>query len=98
MASGFVGALIFTLIAAFTQLPAFLWIAIALLLFAIAVNVPRNDAIKAAGLPDNPADLAQSGKRSTRPSGGSEPRARDRQLRRLREPDLDAGGTDALLR
>jgi uncharacterized membrane protein len=66
MISGFVGALIFTLIATFTQFgrPAFLWIAVALVLYVIvfvitiAVNVPLNDAIKAAGLPDNPADLA----------------------------------------
>jgi uncharacterized membrane protein len=66
MVSGFVGALIFTLIAAFAQFgrPAFLWIAVALVLYAIvfvvtiAVNVPLNDAIKAAGLPDDPAELA----------------------------------------
>jgi uncharacterized membrane protein len=66
MISSFVGALLFTLIAAFTQFgrPAFLWIAIALVLYVIvfvitiAVNVPLNDAIKAAGLPDDPADLA----------------------------------------
>jgi uncharacterized membrane protein len=66
MGSGFVGALIFTLIAALAQFgrPAFLWIAVALVLYAIvfvitiAVNVPLNDAIKAAGLPDDPADLA----------------------------------------
>jgi uncharacterized membrane protein len=66
MASGFVGALIFTLIAAFTQFgrPTFLWIAVAIVLYVIvfvitiAVNVPLNDAIKAAGLPDDPADLA----------------------------------------
>jgi uncharacterized membrane protein len=66
MISGFAGALIFTLIATFTQFgrPTFPWIAVALVLYLIvfvitmAVNVPLNDAIKAAGLPDNPADLA----------------------------------------
>lgn len=66
MISGFVGALIFTLIAMFTQFgrPTFLWIAVALVLYVIvfvitiAVNVPPNDAIKAAGLPADPADLA----------------------------------------
>jgi uncharacterized membrane protein len=66
MIGGFVGALIFTLIATVTQFgrPAFLWIAIALVLYAIvfvitmAVNVPLNDALKAAGLPDDPAELA----------------------------------------
>jgi uncharacterized membrane protein len=66
MVGGFVGALIFTLIAAVTQFgrPAFLWITVALVLYVIvfvttmAVNVPLNDAIKAAGLPDDPADLA----------------------------------------
>lgn len=66
MLTGFLGALIFTLIATFTQLgrPTFLWIVVALVLYVIvfvitiAVNVPLNDAMKAAGLPDNPADLA----------------------------------------
>jgi uncharacterized membrane protein len=66
MISSFVGALIFTLIATFTQFgrPTILWIAVALVLYVIAfvitiaVNVPLNDAIKTAGLPDNPADLA----------------------------------------
>jgi uncharacterized membrane protein len=66
MLTGFLGALIFTLIATFTQLgrPAFLWIVVALVLYVIvvvitmAVNVPLNDAMKAAGLPDNPTDLA----------------------------------------
>jgi uncharacterized membrane protein len=66
MISSFVGALIFTLIATFTHFgrPTFGWIAVALVLYVIvfvitmAVNVPLNDAMKAAGLPDNPADLA----------------------------------------
>ncbi|TQM36334.1 DUF1772 domain-containing protein [Pseudonocardia cypriaca] len=66
MITGFMGALVFTLIAAFAQFgrPTFLWIAVALVLYAIvfvitiAVNVPLNDAIKAAGLPDDPAELA----------------------------------------
>jgi uncharacterized membrane protein len=66
MITGFLGALVFTLVATFTQLgrPAFLWIVVALVLYVIvfvitiAVNVPLNDAMKAAGLPDNPAELA----------------------------------------
>jgi uncharacterized membrane protein len=66
MIGGFMGALIFTLIATFTQFgrPTFLWIAVALVLYVIVfvitmtVNVPLNDALKAAGLPDDPADLA----------------------------------------
>ncbi|MEU7894483.1 anthrone oxygenase family protein [Nonomuraea sp. NPDC049152] len=57
---GFLGALLFTIVAAATQLgrPAFLWIVVALVLYVvtfvitIAINVPRNDAIKAAGQPD----------------------------------------------
>ncbi|MFE3450499.1 DUF1772 domain-containing protein [Nonomuraea sp. NPDC059194] len=56
---GFLGALLFTIAAAATHLgrPAFLWIVVALVLYVvtvvitIAVNVPRNDAIKAAGDP-----------------------------------------------
>jgi uncharacterized membrane protein len=66
MITGFVGALVFTLIAALTQLgrPALLWVVVALILYVIVfgitigINVPLNDALKAAGLPDNPADLA----------------------------------------
>ena len=66
MITSFVGALLFTVVATFTQFgrPTFGWIAVALGLYliafviTIAVNVPLNDAIKAAGLPDNPADLA----------------------------------------
>jgi uncharacterized membrane protein len=66
MASGFLGALVFTVAAAITQLgqDALGWVAVALVLYlvvfaiTIAVNVPRNDAIKAAGAPDQIADLA----------------------------------------
>jgi uncharacterized membrane protein len=66
MASGFLGALVFTVAAAITQLgqDALGWVAAALVLYlvvfaiTIAVNVPRNDAIKAAGAPDQIADLA----------------------------------------
>ena len=66
MIGGFLGALVFTLVATFTQLgrPTFTWIAVALVLhvvifvITIAINVPLNDALKAAGLPDDAADLA----------------------------------------
>ncbi|WP_129786924.1 DUF1772 domain-containing protein [Promicromonospora panici] len=66
MITGFIGSLVFTLVAALTQLgrPALLWVVVALVLYAIVfgitigINVPLNDAIKAAGLPDDPARLA----------------------------------------
>jgi uncharacterized membrane protein len=63
---GFFGALVLTIVAAATQLgrDPLAWIAAALVLYlatvgiTMAVNVPRNDAIKAAGDPDGIADLA----------------------------------------
>ena len=66
MAGAFVGALLFTLLAALAHLgqDALPWIAAALVLYlvafviTIAVNVPLNDAIKAAGDPDRIRDLA----------------------------------------
>jgi uncharacterized membrane protein len=66
MAGGFAGALLFTLAAALTHLghDALPWIVAALVLYVIAfvitiaVNVPLNDAIKAAGDPDRIRDLA----------------------------------------
>lgn len=69
LAGGFVGALVFTALAAVLHLPAdrrsvLPWIAVALILYlvvfviTIGVNVPLNDAIKAAGDPDRIADLA----------------------------------------
>ena len=66
MAGGFLGALAFTLAAAVTNLgrPALPWILAALALYliafviTIAVNVPLNDAIKAAGNPDRITDFA----------------------------------------
>jgi uncharacterized membrane protein len=66
MMTGFVGALICTLVATFTHLgrPALPWVVIALVLHVIAfgatmgINVPLNNALKASGLPDDPADLA----------------------------------------
>ena len=66
MAGGFVGALLFTIAAAATNLgrSALPWIVAALVLYlvafviTIAVNVPLNDAIKAAGNPDHIGDLA----------------------------------------
>jgi uncharacterized membrane protein len=66
MAGGFVGALVFTLAAAVSSLgrAAQPWIFAALALYliavviTIAVHVPLNDAIKAAGNPDRIHDLA----------------------------------------
>lgn len=66
MGGGFLGALIFTILAAVTHLgrPELPWIAVALVLYIVtfvitmAINVPRNDALKAAGHPDGIADLA----------------------------------------
>jgi uncharacterized membrane protein len=60
LGGGFVGALLFTILAAVTHVgrAALPWIVAALVLYAIAfvitiaVNVPLNDAIKAAGNPD----------------------------------------------
>ena len=65
MAGGFVGALVLTVAAAAASLgePAFGWLVAALLLYlfafvtTIAVNVPLNDALKAAGDPATIADL-----------------------------------------
>ena len=67
MAGGFVGALVLTALAALTQLrqDPLPWIVVALALYlvtfvvTVAVNVPLNDAIKAAGDPDRITDLAQ---------------------------------------
>jgi uncharacterized membrane protein len=66
MAGGFLGALVLTLAAALSHLghDALPWIVAALVLYVIAfvitiaVNVPLNDAIKAAGDPNRIADLA----------------------------------------
>jgi uncharacterized membrane protein len=69
LAGGFVGALVFTALAAVLHLPAdrrsvLPWIAVALVLYlavfviTVGVNVPLNDAIKSAGDPDRIADLA----------------------------------------
>ena len=69
LAGGFVGALVFTALAAVLHLPAdrrsvLPWIAVALVLYlavfviTVGVNVPLNDAIKSAGDPDLIADLA----------------------------------------
>jgi uncharacterized membrane protein len=66
MAGGFLGALLFTLAAAIAHLGrgALPWVVAALVLYVIAfvitivVNVPLNDAIKAAGDPDRIRDLA----------------------------------------
>ena len=67
MAGAFVGALVLTLAALVTNLhtPALPWIIAALALYllavvaTIAVNVPLNDAIKAAGDPDHIQNLAE---------------------------------------
>jgi uncharacterized membrane protein len=69
LAGGFVGALVFTALAAVVHVPAdrrsvLPWTAVALILYlvvfviTIGVNVPLNDAIKAAGDPGRIADLA----------------------------------------
>jgi uncharacterized membrane protein len=66
MATAFVGPVVLTAAATIANRkePAFAWTATALALFVvaavitIAVNVPLNDAIKAAGDPDRIADLA----------------------------------------
>jgi uncharacterized membrane protein len=66
MGGGFVGALLFTIAAAASNLgrATLPWIVAALVLYliafliTIAVNVPLNDAIKAGGNPDHIRDLA----------------------------------------
>jgi uncharacterized membrane protein len=66
LAGGFVGALVCAAVATLTQLgrDALAWVAAALVLYlvtfviTIAVNVPLNDGIKAAGDPDRIDDLA----------------------------------------
>jgi uncharacterized membrane protein len=66
MASAFVGALLFTVAAALASIgrAALPWVIAALVLYliavviTIAVNVPLNDALKAAGNPDHIRDLA----------------------------------------
>jgi uncharacterized membrane protein len=66
LGGGFFGALIFTIAAAAAHLgrPGLPWIAAALVLYlltfviTIAINVPLNDGIKAAGHPDRITDLA----------------------------------------
>ncbi len=67
MAGGFGGALVLTVVAGVVNLhrAALPWILVALALYVlafivtVAVNVPLNDAIKAAGAPDHIRDLAQ---------------------------------------
>ena len=66
MITAFIGALVLTLVAALTSLgrDPLPWVAAALALYliavviTIAVNVPLNDAIKAAGDPDRIKDVA----------------------------------------
>ena len=66
LGGGFFGALVFTIVAAIAQLgrDGLRWVAAALVLYLVAfaitmaVNVPLNDGIKAAGDPDGIADLA----------------------------------------
>jgi len=67
MLTGFVGALAFTCVAAFAHFnrPPFAWVLAALGLYllavvvTVAINVPLNDAIKAAGDVDHIRDLAK---------------------------------------
>lgn len=69
MASGFLGALVFTALAAALSFGSdqrllLVWVVIALVLYlvafviTIAVHLPLNDALKAAGSPDGISDLA----------------------------------------
>jgi uncharacterized membrane protein len=69
MVGGFLGALVFTGVAAALHLgsqarPVLLWVAVAFVLYlvafviTIAVNVPLNDGLKAAGNPSHITDLA----------------------------------------
>jgi uncharacterized membrane protein len=66
MGGGFVGALVFTVLATILHIgrAGLVWIAVALVLYlitfviTIAINVPLNDALKAAGNPDGISDLA----------------------------------------
>lgn len=70
MVSGFLGALVFTVLAAGLSLGSdqrrlLVWVVVALVLYliafvlTIAVHLPLNDALKAAGSPDRISDLAQ---------------------------------------
>jgi uncharacterized membrane protein len=70
MVSGFLGSLLFTILAAALSLGAdqrrlLVWVVAALVLYlvafviTIAVHLPLNDALKAAGSPDRIADLGQ---------------------------------------
>lgn len=71
LGGGFIGALAFTIVAAIVHIgqDGLAWILAALLLYAvtfvvtIAINVPLNDGLKAAGDPDRIADLASVRKR-----------------------------------
>ena len=62
----FLGGVVFTVVAALTQLgrPGLAWVVAALVLYLVAVvltfavHLPLNDALKAAGDPDRIADLA----------------------------------------
>lgn len=66
MGGGFIGALVFTIVAAITHIgrEGLPWIAAALVLYlvtfviTVTINVPLNDALRAAGDPDRITDLA----------------------------------------
>ncbi|MEU6137656.1 DUF1772 domain-containing protein [Nocardioides sp. NPDC047086] len=70
MVSGFLGALVFTILAVALSLGSdqrrlLVWVGVALVLYliafvlTIAIHLPLNDALKAAGSPDLISDLAQ---------------------------------------
>jgi uncharacterized membrane protein len=75
MGSGFLGALVFSALAAILQLgrPAQPWVSAALLLYVvtvtitIAINVPLNDGLKSAGDPNTLADPAAVRRRFDEP-------------------------------
>lgn len=77
MGGGFIGALVFTIVAAITHIgrEGLPWIAAALVLYlvtfviTVTINVPLNNALKAAGDPDRIADLAAVRERFTRHDG-----------------------------
>jgi uncharacterized membrane protein len=78
MISGFVGALIFTLIATVTQFgrPTFVWIAVALVLYVIVFVITSRSTCHSTrrsrrrACPTTPPISPRSGRRSTRPDGG----------------------------
>lgn len=106
MTSAFGGALLFTLVAVLVNLhqAGVRWIAVALGLYlvavavTVAVNVPLNDAIKAAGNPEAIRDLAVVRDRFHDTLGRVEPRTRGLLDRRIRFSRLGSRPLRALNR